>query len=80
MRHPLDSPLTDVQVFHTGRGSYRARYTSIDQLCAELSDYVWWLDDQRLHFTLGYRSAKEFVEQESSSKDLSNTLLPIQLP
>ena len=60
---PLDSPLADVQVFHTGRSSYRARYTSVDQLCDELSDCVWWSDGQRLRSTLGYRSPKEFAEQ-----------------
>ena len=42
---------------------YRARYTSVDQLCDELSDCVWWSDGQRLRSTLGYRSPKEFTEQ-----------------
>lgn len=58
---------------------YWNRYTMIERLRRDLNAYVWQSDDQRLRSILGYRSPKEFVEQGSSSKGLSNTLLPIRL-
>ena len=42
---------------------YQNHYTTIEQPRHDPDDCVWWSDDQRLHFTLGYRSPKEFAEQ-----------------
>lgn len=43
---------------------YRNRYATVGQLRLGPDGYVWWSDGQRLHSTLGYRSPKEFTEQE----------------
>ena len=117
----LDFPLTDVQVFHTDRGSefgnrridelldvfgigrslsrkdnpydnavvestnrllrkeliYRNQYATIEQLRRDLDDYVWWSDDQRSTPPSDTGVRRNSPSKDSSSKELSNTPLPI---
>ena len=117
----LDFPLTDVQVFHTDRGSefgnrridelldvfgigrslsrkdnpydnavvestnrllkkeliYRNQYATIEQLRRDLDDYVWWSDDQRSTPPSDTGAQRNSPSKDSSSKELSNTPLPI---
>lgn len=42
------------------------RFDTIDQLHLELSDYVHWFNNIRLHGTLGYMSPTEFKKAYSS--------------
>ncbi len=42
------------------------RFDTIDQLHLELSDYVHWFNNVRLHGTLGYMSPTEFKRAYTS--------------
>lgn len=39
---------------------YREQFSGPYDLQAKLNDYVWWLNNERLHSTLGYMSPVEF--------------------
>ncbi|MCI1219952.1 MAG: IS3 family transposase [Bifidobacterium sp.] len=103
----LRFPLSDIEVFHTDRGSefdnmkidmlldvfdiqrslsrkgnpydnavvestnqllkreliYRQRYTTLEQLRAELTAYIWLYNHERVHSTLNYQTPTEHTQQ-----------------
>lgn len=61
---PYDNAVAEAmfKVFKTEFAN-AAHFSSLDQLALELSDYVHWFNNIRIHGTLGYVTPKEFKQQ-----------------
>lgn len=61
---PYDNAVAEAtfKVFKTEFAN-QAHFTSLEQLALELSDYVHWFNNIRIHGTLGYLTPMEFKQQ-----------------